>query len=229
MHRYTPPELCQAICEGFRKQLEADRKGQFLFAELNNENVDNGKSMKEEAEKIKSKLPTADEDVEEEMMTAWDDVSGAELNPKAVRDARAEAIAYVRKMGLYTKVPIKECLMKTAKQPISTRWVDINKGDTTNPNNRSRLVAREISTHKRIDLFAATPPLEALKVILSMTACCNKGEVVMINDIYRAFFHVKVKRVRTNTAGRFTTKRRRSLWRTQLQHVWDQGRSPELV
>ena len=56
------------------------------------------------------------------------------------------------------------------------------------------MVAREINTYKRDDLFAATPPLEALKVILSMTACCNKGEVVMINDISRAFFHAKAKR-----------------------------------
>ena len=180
-----PPELCRAICDGFRKQLEADRKGQLMFAELNNENVDNGKSMREEAEKIKNKLPTADEDGEEEMMTAWDDVSGAELDPKAIRDARAEEIAYVRKMGLYTKVPIKECMVKTGKQPISTRWIDINKGDTNNPNYRSRLFAREINIHKRDDIFAATPPLEALKVILSMIACCNKGEVVMINDISR--------------------------------------------
>ena len=72
--------------------------------------------------------------------------------------------------------------------------MDINKGDSENPNYRSRLVAREINTHKREDLFAATPPLEALKVILSMTATSNRGESIMINDVSRALFHAKAKR-----------------------------------
>ena len=189
-----PPELCQAICRGFKEQLEANRNGRFMLAELGDERIGDGRGMKAVAEKIKKHIPIADEDNDEEMMIAWDDVSGVALEPKAVIVARAEEIEYVRKMNVYTKVPIKECVMKTGKQPISTRWIDVNKGDAQNPNYRSRLFAREINTHKRDDLFAATPPLEALKVILSMTACCNKGEVVMINDISRALFHAKAKR-----------------------------------
>ena len=65
-------------------------------------------------------------------------------------------------MQLYEKVPIKTCFEETGKAPITVRWIDINKGDQENPNYRSRLVAREINTYKRDDLFAATPPLEAL-------------------------------------------------------------------
>ena len=125
---------------------------------------------------------------------AWDDVSGAELNPKEVKKARAEEIEYVRRMNLYTKVPISECYAKTGRAPITVRWIDINKGDQTNPNYRSRLVAREINTHKRDDLFAGTLPLEALKCILSMATSGNKGEVVMVNDVSRAFFHARARR-----------------------------------
>ena len=77
---------------------------------------------------------------------------------------------------------------------ISVRWIDINKGDSQNLNYRFRLVAREINTNKRDDLFAATPPLEALKVILSFTIKGNNGEALMINDISRAFFHAPAKR-----------------------------------
>ena len=40
---------------------------------------------------------------------AVDDVSGALLDPKMVKKARAEEIEYVRTMKLYTKVPISEC------------------------------------------------------------------------------------------------------------------------
>ena len=104
-----------------------------MLAELNDEKSDIGLGMKREAETIKSQMPIADEDVEEEMMTAWDDVSGADLDPKAVRVARAEEIAYVRKMGVYTKVPMNECLTKTGKQPTSTRRIDTNKGGAPTP------------------------------------------------------------------------------------------------
>ena len=45
---------------------------------------------------------------------------------------------------------------------------NINKGDAGNPDYRSRLVAKEIKRDKRDDLFAATPPLEALNLLMSM-------------------------------------------------------------
>ena len=52
--------------------------------------------------------------------------------------------------------------------PIGKRWVDVNKGDDANPVYRSRLVAQDINDHKREDLFAATPPLESKKMLLSL-------------------------------------------------------------
>ena len=44
----------------------------------------------------------------------------------------------------------------------------MNKGDISNPEYRSRLVAKEIKKDKRQDLFAATPPLECKKLLFSM-------------------------------------------------------------
>ena len=85
-------------------------------------------------------------------------------------------------------------LENKCKKPTQVRWIDVNKGDKIHPNYRSRFVAKEINTYKRIDLFAAAPPLEAVKMLLSMVATNNNGEVVMVNDVSRAFFHAKVKR-----------------------------------
>ena len=175
--------------------MEADRKGHFLLAELEGSNCENGGELKRAAERVEKKYKIVEEDNDAEMQVAWDDVSGASSDAKAVRAARVEEVNCVRKMGFYTKVPISECFNRTGQKPTSIRWIDLNKGDSVNPNYRSRLVAREINTHKRDDLFAATPPLEALKVILSMTAIQNKGEIIMINDIARASFHAKAKRV----------------------------------
>ena len=93
---------------------------------------------------------------------------------------------------MYDKVPIAQCYQKTGRVPIIVRWIDVNKGDVQSPTYRSRFVAREINIYKRNDLFVATPPLEALKMIISMTATSNQGEIIMVNDISRAFFHARV-------------------------------------
>ena len=97
----------------------------------------------------------------------WDDLSGKRLNPKLVKEARKEEMVEFGKHGVYVKVPIQRCWDETGKDPIGVRWVDINKGDDADPEYRSRLVAQEIKMDKREDLFAATPPLEAKKMLLS--------------------------------------------------------------
>ena len=40
-------------------------------------------------------------------------------------------------------------------------------GDDENPEMRCRIVAKEFNTSKREDLFTATPPLEAKKMLFS--------------------------------------------------------------
>ena len=189
-----PDKFCKEICLGIQEQMQKDKMGQYLLANVQMEPNTTSKELMKEAKRIKERYQIVEEEDENEYFEAWDDVSGAALNPQEVKRARREEIDYVHKMNLYTKVPIKEAYQATGKAPISVRWIDINKGDTEAPNYRSRLVAREINTSKRDDLFAATPPLEALKVILSLTTSSNKGEIIMINDISRAFFHAPAKR-----------------------------------
>ena len=107
------------------------------------------------------------------------------------------------KHGVYEKVPTEECWRKTGAAPIGTRWVDVNKGDDGKPEYRSRLVAKEIKTNKREDLFAATPPLEAQKTLLSLamtegigyqTGCKTQGHKLDFIDVRRAYFHAKARR-----------------------------------
>ena len=60
-----------------------------------------------------------------------------------------------------SKCPIYECVRVSGKQPVGSRWIDINKGDEDNPNYRSRLVAKEIRRGPNKEMFAATLPLES--------------------------------------------------------------------
>ena len=69
---------------------------------------------------------------------------------------------------MYLKVPIEECYQVTGKGPLGLKWIDINKGDDEFEQYKSRLVAKEIKFDKREDLFAPTPPLESIKILLSL-------------------------------------------------------------
>jgi len=90
-------------------------------------------------------------------------------------------------------VGVKECWERTGKGPISGRWVDHNKGDTTNPNVRSRYVAQEIARWKDAGLFAATPPLEALRILL-MRLAEKKSRKLLLIDVRKAYLHAEVDR-----------------------------------
>ena len=131
-----------------------------------------------------------------------DDRTGKSLDPAKVFEARKEELSEVQKHSVYKMVPIAQCIERTGHKPIGTRWVDINKGDDENPNYRSRIVAQEFNSHKRDDLFAATPPLEAIKMLLSsavtegigFTQRSSTGMKLDFIDIRRAYYHAEAVR-----------------------------------
>ena len=130
-------------------------------------------------------------------MEFLDDVNGyVQLEKDLVVAARKLEIDYFRKMGVYTKVSRTEATNGKFKV-ISTKWIDTNKGDTKNPNYRSRLVGREIKKDKRLDLFAATPPLETIKFLLARAAQEQKRNNpwrIGTIDVRRAYFYAPSRR-----------------------------------
>ena len=46
-----------------------------------------------------------------------------------MRAARAEEMGFIRSIPLYEEATIAECWAKTGKGPVSTKWVDIAKGE----------------------------------------------------------------------------------------------------
>ena len=89
-----------------------------------------------------------------------------------------------------------ECKRVTEAPPIGTRWLDTNKGDENNPNYRSRWVAQEYRRAWVESIFAATPNIEAVRLLLADAAsrCRTIGPLrqnicLMIVDIKRAFFY----------------------------------------
>ena len=128
---------------------------------------------------------------------AVDDVSGSMLEPGMVRSGRELEMKYFNDKRVYDRVPRSE-QAETGGPIIGTKWIDINKGDVANPNIRCRLVGKEFKTTPDDALYACTPPLEALRLILSRAATIGEdGKVreVMVNDVSRAYFYAECTRV----------------------------------
>ena len=135
------------------------------------------------------------EDMDAKLQEAWDDVSGAALDPKEVRRARLKEIQYIKDKKVWRRIPRQEALRRGYKI-VKGRWIDVNKGDSTNWKYRSRYVAKEFNTGDEDGLFASTPPLEALRLIISDAATRDQEEdkVIMVNDVARAFFEAPARR-----------------------------------
>ena len=67
----------------------------------------------------------------------------------------------MRRHKMYVRVPREVCSRETGKAPIKTGWAETDKGQP-GPNVRARWVA-----NARPELYASTPPLEALKIVPS--------------------------------------------------------------
>ena len=127
-----------------------------------------------------------------------DDRTGGKLDSKLVAAARKKEIQNLEDMGVYVKVPKRVAVTEGAKI-LDVRWVDIEKADLGMPSNvKSRCVVKDFATTIRDDLFAGTPALEAVKLIISLAASSRRGlapqKRIMVMDVKGAFLHAAMRR-----------------------------------
>ena len=73
--------------------------------------------------------------------SAWDDVTNENLVPELVHAARA--VKWIcSTVSVYAKKFPRSHPLASGGKVIGVRWVDVNKGDATDCNDRSRLVGR---------------------------------------------------------------------------------------
>lgn len=97
-----------------------------------------------------------------------DAITGQRLDPELVAAGHQLEITFLREWHVYDYADLEECLQRTGAKPISTKWVQTNKGGDIAPNIRCRWVAREFRTGDTI--FAAIAPYEAIRMLLSLAA-----------------------------------------------------------
>ena len=86
---------------------------------------------------------------------AWDDHTGESLDATKVKEAR--------QCTCLIKCPFVRCWERAGTAPLKARWVDIDKGTRY----RSRWVAKQFKGSDSEEWFAATPPIEALRALIS--------------------------------------------------------------
>ena len=109
------------------------------------------------------------------MSEAWDDTNNVFLEPDKVAAARAEEMSFFKNLGVYRRV-LRAMIKQVGGNIVSVKWFDTNKGDRDFPNFRSRLVAREYNGSKDDILYASTPPLEALRMIMSYASIIDPAK-----------------------------------------------------
>ena len=126
------------------------------------------------------------------------------LDAHSVAAARCEEIDFMRQLGVWEAATVEECVERTGRMPVSTRWVDVDKGRDGHVEIRSRLVARDFKVRgdsREFDVFASMPPLEAKRLLFRMAVCrgsikgtSKKGSVkLMFLDVKKAHLNGKLR------------------------------------
>ena len=135
-------------------------------------------------------------------------INGGHLPEDLVSTARREEIEWVHAEGVNEIVPMQDC-RDAGMKPLDPIWVDADKYvDPTRKTVRSRVCAREYKTKKQgkiqralpaSQLFSAMPPLEAVKVLVSVmmsVSLSNTRKLLRLRqyDISRVHFQGTVQR-----------------------------------
>ena len=214
---YTPM-LCRAMIQGEHEQMEREGGGgapRNLLNELdagcaifnlgeNGDKIELGESSTGE--------PPHENEAYEQYYGGWweqpdwdqtdassgkvhsDNLTEGVLPEAMVRHARDEELELMEDWGVWDVVDVSEAVRVIGKPPLGGRWVDVDKGDSENPNVRCRYVAKEIAYFRDDGLFAAMPPLESLRMLVSHLATDrqqgSKGLKMLVVHARKAHLHV---------------------------------------
>ena len=128
-----------------------------------------------------------------------DEYTNEVLPFESAKDAMLDELSYFCDI-VFRGVDVKEALSDPEGKLVGCRWVNCNKGDLSNPDVRCRLVAQEVNhgDGPTDAFYAATPPLEAKRLLFSQWAKERKrgGKHLKLSfvDIRKAYFNGKPKR-----------------------------------
>ena len=113
------------IEEDLEKEMETESENQSMINSL----VHNHRPWGGEGNEPKGIIASMNSFRREDVQKYFDEVTHVELPAKLVKEARAEELEYFNTLPVWKVVKTQECWDTTGSPPISTKWVDVNKGD----------------------------------------------------------------------------------------------------
>ena len=200
-----PPRLCRAIAIGLRRQLQNDHRqaeqkkpADFSLCIEAGPQTAHGCRQSGDPNHLEILNVEASE-TDWSQWTAEDDVKGGWLPPDLVYDARLKELKILMDRKVYRYSTITDALRKIGKRPRRLKWIDTDKGGESNRMVRSRLVCTEVRPRGKEAIFAAAPPLESLRLLVSyLSSECPNGQddplKVALVDVSRAHFYAPAVR-----------------------------------
>ena len=127
-----------------------------------------------------------------------DEYTGEVLSPPLIREAIEDELNYF-KSKVWQICSIDEMKNIPDYVLVRSRWVLANKGDSSNPDVRARLVSCELNNGENNNFFSAsTPPLEGKMMLFSryVSERRRKGKPLRISFVYirKAYFNALPER-----------------------------------
>ena len=133
-------------------------------------------------------------DLEKNFRQSYKDEYTNEVLPaEGTKDAMYDELDYFCDK-VFRGVTLDEARQDPEGKIVGCRWVNSNKGDSESPDIRCRLVAQEVNNGgESPDFYAATPPLEAKRLLFSewATERTRRGQKLKLSfvDIRKAYFN----------------------------------------
>jgi len=110
----------------------------------------------------------------------FDENSWEALDPGLVRQGEADEMDRFKKQGVYEYRSRAEAQADKEGNFVKVKWVRINKGTREKQRVRCRLVAQELGFGVKDDeLYAGTPSLATMKMMVSFYASCSDPDIVL--------------------------------------------------
>jgi len=126
----------------------------------------------------------------------FDENCSEALDPELVRQGEAEEMDRFKKQGVYVYRSREQAANDKEGKFVKVKWVRINKGTSEQQRIRCRLVAQELGFGVKDDeLYAGTPSLATMKMMLSFFASSPDPDVVLkVIDVKSAFLYGEARR-----------------------------------
>ena len=128
--------------------------------------------------------------------TYYDECTVEQLPHDLIKEAMCNDMKYVGEL-VWDLCTTQEAHQDTGAIIVGGRWVLRNKGDAQKPKDRGRWVATEVNYEHDMAFSAATPPLEAKRLLFSKYAQrrLHQPDLELSSlDVTKAYFHAEPKR-----------------------------------